>query len=65
MSTRVDPSLLDEIKTYGAVNPEACFNCGNCTAICPLTDDEHPFPRGTIRLLQMGLHDRLLESPDP
>jgi quinone-modifying oxidoreductase subunit QmoC len=65
MSTRVDPSLLDEIKTYGAVSPEACFNCGNCTAICPLTDDEHPFPRGTVRLLQMGLRDRLLENTDP
>ncbi|MCD4684699.1 MAG: 4Fe-4S dicluster domain-containing protein [Anaerolineae bacterium] len=65
MSTRVDPSLLDEIKEYGAVNTEACFNCGNCTAICPLTDDGHPFPRSTIRLLQMGLRDRLLESTDP
>jgi ferredoxin len=65
MSTRVDPSLLDEIKAYGAVNTEACFNCGNCTAICPLTDDGHPFPRSTIRLLQMGLRDRLLESTDP
>lgn len=65
MSTRVDPILLDEIKGYGAVNPEACFNCGTCTAICPLTTDEHPFPRSTIRLLQMGLRDRLLESADP
>jgi ferredoxin len=65
MSTRVDPSLLDDIKEYGAVNTEACFNCGNCTAICPLTDDEHPFPRSTIRLLQMGMRDRLLESTDP
>jgi ferredoxin len=65
MSTRVDLSLVDEIKEYGAVNPETCFNCGNCTAICPLTEDGHPFPRSTIRLLQMGLRDRLLESPDP
>jgi ferredoxin len=65
MSTRVDPSLLDEIKEYGAVNTEACFNCGNCTAICPLTDDGHPFPRSTIRLLQLGLRDKLLESTDP
>jgi ferredoxin len=65
MSTRVDPSLLDELKTYGAVNPEACFNCGNCTAICPLTSDEHPFPRNTIRMVQMGLRDRLIENPDP
>ncbi len=65
MSTRVDPTLLEQIKVYGAVSPEACFNCGNCTAICPLTSDDHPFPRSTIRLLQIGLRDRLLESTDP
>jgi ferredoxin len=65
MSARVDPSLLDEIREYGAINPEACINCGNCTAICPLTSDEHPFPRSTIRLFQVGLRDRLLETTDP
>ncbi len=68
MSQRVDPNLLLELKEYGeegAVNIEACFNCGNCTAICPLTSDEHPFPRNTIRLLQLGMKERLLESLDP
>jgi ferredoxin len=65
MSTRVDPTLLDEMKAYGAVNPEACFNCGTCTASCPLADDGHPFPRSTIRLLQLGLRDQLLENTDP
>ncbi len=65
MSTRVDPLLLDEIKAYGAINPEACINCGTCTAICPLTDDDHPFPRGVIRLLQVGLGEQLLASVDP
>lgn len=65
MSARVDLSLLPELKKYGAVNPEACFNCGNCTAICPLTDDKHPFPRNGIRLLQLGLRDKLMASTDP
>jgi ferredoxin len=65
MSTRVDARLLHEIKEYGAINPEACFNCGNCTAACPLTEDGHPFPRSTIRLLQLGLKDKLLENTDP
>ncbi len=65
MSQRVDPSLLSEIKQYGAIQPEACFNCGTCTASCPLTTDEHPFPRSTIRLVQLGLRDRLLQSTDP
>ena len=65
MSNRVDPNLLHEIKEYGAINPEACFNCGNCTAICPLASSEHPFPRHTSRLIQMGLRDQLLSSTDP
>jgi ferredoxin len=33
--------------------------------MCPLTGDEHPFPRNMIRLAQLGLKDRLLESTDP
>lgn len=65
MSQRVDPGLLAEIKRYGTIQPETCFNCGTCTATCPLATDEHPFPRGTIRLLQLGLRDRLLQSTDP
>ena len=65
MTTRVDPSLIDEMKAYGAVGIEKCFNCGNCTAICPLTSDDHPFPRRTIRFLQMGMRDQLLASTDP
>lgn len=68
MSSRVNPDLLLDLKRFGeegAVNVEACFNCGSCTAICPLTSDDHPFPRNTIRLVQLGLEERLLESSDP
>jgi ferredoxin len=64
MTTRLDPNLLQEMKQYGAVGIEKCFNCGNCTAICPLTTDEHPFPRRTIRFIQMGLRDKLIENTD-
>jgi ferredoxin len=65
MSNRVDPNLLLDIKKYGEINVEACFNCGNCTAICSLAEDGHPFPRNTIRLAQMGLKDQLLQNEDP
>jgi heterodisulfide reductase subunit C len=65
MATRIDPDLMHEVKEYGAVGVEKCFNCGNCTAICPLTSDEHPFPRNMIRLVQMGLKDHILENTDP
>jgi quinone-modifying oxidoreductase subunit QmoC len=65
MATRVDPKMMEELKAYGAVGIEKCFNCGTCTAICPLTSDEHPFPRNMIRLAQLGLKDHLTSSLDP
>jgi ferredoxin len=65
MATRVDPTLVNELKAYGAVGIEKCFNCGNCTAICPLPSDDHPFPRSVVRLAQLGLKDRLQTSIDP
>jgi len=65
MATRVDPSLMHELKEFGAVEIEKCFNCGNCTAICPLAEDNYPFPRDIIRMTQLGLKDRMSESLDP
>jgi quinone-modifying oxidoreductase, subunit QmoC len=65
MATRVDPTLLRELKDYGAVGIEKCFNCGNCTAICPLASTEHPFPRNIVRRAQLGLRERLKEMLDP
>jgi ferredoxin len=65
MGTRIDPELMHEVKEYGAVGIEKCFNCGNCTAICPLTSDDHPFPRNMIRRVQIGQRDRIVESLDP
>ncbi len=65
MSERVDPTLLTELKEYGAVGIEKCFNCGNCTAICPLASDAHPFPRSIVRRAQLGQRERLKEQLDP
>jgi heterodisulfide reductase subunit C len=65
MSARVDPSLLRELKKYGAVGIEKCFNCGNCTAICPLASNEYPFPRSIIRRAQVGQRASLRQRLDP
>ena len=65
MATRIDPTLINELKEFGAIGIEKCFNCGNCTAICPLPTDEHPFPRNVIRMAQLGMTDRLAENVDP
>ena len=44
MSHRADPRFLPELQKYGAANIESCFNCGNCTAVCPLSTDKENFP---------------------
>jgi ferredoxin/nitrate reductase gamma subunit len=64
MSKRVDPSLLYELKQFGAVGVEKCINCGNCTAICSLTSAEDRFPRHMIRIVQLGMKDEILGSKE-
>ena len=62
----VNPQTIKEIKKYSKndFNIDACFNCGNCTAICPLSDEKHSFPRMLIRYGQIGLEERLLGNLD-
>jgi ferredoxin len=65
MSAKVDPELLLNLKKFGVQDATTCFNCGNCTAVCSLSSENTPFPRKTIRYLQLGLKDRLMQSPEP
>jgi ferredoxin len=62
---RVDPSVKKEIARFGVGDWNECFHCGNCTAICQLSDDRHLFPRKTIRSLQMGLASKIHQDLDP
>ncbi|MCK4465018.1 MAG: 4Fe-4S dicluster domain-containing protein [Bacteroidales bacterium] len=66
MSTRVNPDLIKEMSRYGMGSSwNACFHCGNCTAVCSLTEEGILFPRKEIRALQMGLTNKLASSPEP
>lgn len=65
MLSEVHPELLSELEKFGAKDAAACFNCGNCTAVCSLSSEAIPFPRKSIRYLQLGLKDKLMQSPEP
>ncbi len=65
LSSNVNPELLVQITRFGAADAAVCFNCGNCTAVCSLSSEQTPFPRKTIRYLQLGLEDKLMQSPEP
>ncbi len=65
MSYEVNPDLSSNLKAFGIPNASTCFNCGNCTAVCDLSSEDTPFPRKVIRYLQLGLEDKLMQSPEP
>lgn len=65
MAIRVNPKLIDELATYGAADVQNCYHCGNCSAVCPHSDDTFVFPRKPMRFLQMGLEKRIEASLDP
>ncbi|MFH1125102.1 MAG: 4Fe-4S dicluster domain-containing protein [Pseudomonadota bacterium] len=65
MSVKVDPSFMRDLKAFGLKDANKCFHCGNCTAACPLSTSENPFPRKFMKYVQMGLKDRLVQSPEP
>jgi len=64
MTARVDHNLYPELQRFGATDISACYNCGVCTAICPLSVDGASFPRRMSRYAQLGMRDKLLASPE-
>jgi nitrate reductase gamma subunit len=64
MTARVDCNLYPELQRFGATDISACFNCGVCSAICPLSVDGASFPRRMSRYAQLGMREKLLSSPE-
>ncbi len=64
MAYRVDPDLIQKIARSGAPDIMACYNCGTCTAVCPLSVDNDALPRRAIRYAQLGLRDHLIGSKE-
>ena len=62
---KINPDFATTLKDYGAFDLTACYNCGTCTAICALSDEEHSFPRKMVRYSVLGLEDEIQSSVDP
>lgn len=61
----INPSFGKELKKYGAFNFNACYNCGNCTAVCSLSTTDTSFPRELVRFSALGLEDEIKTSTKP
>jgi len=60
-----DTHFGENLKEFGAFDFNACYNCGTCTAVCSLSDEQNSFPREMVRLSVLGLRDDINASVKP
>jgi heterodisulfide reductase subunit C len=63
-SSEIDSKFKYEIsKIHGGEKLMRCFQCGTCTSDCPIARFSDTYrPRQIIRMTQLGLKDRVLNS---
>lgn len=65
MATRVNPEFIDDLDRFGAEDVKMCYQCGDCSTVCPHADEIFKFPRKSMRLLQMGLESKIETTLEP
>lgn len=67
LSAITDENLraCEAIAAEAGVNLKDCYQCGKCTAGCPLADAMDLMPREVIRYLQLGALDVVLDAKTP
>lgn len=53
---------IKEIEELSGQNLLACYQCGKCSAGCPMVEVMDILPNQIIRLLQLGCDEEVLES---
>ncbi|HEY5112717.1 MAG TPA: 4Fe-4S dicluster domain-containing protein [Coriobacteriia bacterium] len=56
------PSLAEEIRHATGRNPARCYQCGKCSAGCPMAAETSLRPHDVMRLVNLDRRDELLAS---
>lgn len=56
----VDPLFAKQVETESLEEIRKCFQCGECTAGCPVAFSMDYTPNQVMRMAQLGLKERLL-----
>ncbi len=59
---RVNSKTLENLKKRGDFNASRCFNCGTCTALCPV--GLSILPRQIFRYAVLGSEEGLIQQSD-
>jgi heterodisulfide reductase subunit C len=63
LKTSSEPrKFIERIVELSGENVYACYQCGRCSAGCPVAAEMDLLPNQIIRLVQMGLEDEVLRS---
>jgi len=57
-----DGNFLHKIEKMSNQTVSSCYQCGKCSAGCPLCKDMDLTPNQVVRLLQLGIKDKILAS---
>lgn len=57
-----DPDFLDEVEARSRTDVRSCYQCGKCSAGCPVAYAMDLLPSQVMRLCQLGLKDEVLSS---
>jgi len=57
--------LLREVKVRCGVDLKKCYQCGECTAGCPMTPEMDAGPAKVLRFIQLGMEEALFQVNTP
>lgn len=62
---RKHKAITQQVAAKAGVNLKDCYQCGKCSAGCPVSHAMDIMPREVIRLMQLGLWDEVLDAKTP
>ena len=63
MLIQPDLEFKREIMGLDAHDLSSCYQCGTCSAVCPISTADNPFPRKEMVWVQWGLKEPVLSNP--
>ncbi len=59
---KLETDILKKVEEISGQNVFSCYQCGMCSAGCPMSEEMDLLPNQVIRFLQMGAFDEILSS---